>query len=369
MLPLARNGFTAAQVTDALHGRSGSREVKFRYDLLASSDQYKKTLTAVESGEVAMASLADIKRTARFSLRDDPEIDWLSDRIQPWCLIRVGSGWAEFPLGIFLLNTPKKTVRRRQLYRDIEAYDGIQVLADDKFVARYTLAAGEGYYGAIIGILSAAGITKTNIEYTALTLPIAKEWPPGAPRITAVNELLREINYTQLWHDEYGYYIATAYRSPSVRAPDYTYAEGELSVLSPEPEEELDLFNIPNKWVVVASNPEAAALTSTYTNSNPDSPTSTVSRGRIIVDYREVDNIADQASLDAYTQRIAFEASQVYNLISFETAIMPMHSYADVLQLVYSPLGLNGKFVETNWTIPLKAGAMMKHQARKITQI
>ena len=91
---------------------------------------------------------------------------------------------------------------------------------------------------------------------------------------------------------------------------------------------------------------------------NPNSITSS-SRGRTIVDFREVDNIADQESLDAYVQRIANNASQVYGYINFETAIMPMHSYSDVLDLGYSKLGIAGKYSETNWTLPCK-GAMMQ---------
>ena len=97
--------------------------------------------------------------------------------------------------------------------------------------------------------------------------------------------------------------------------------------------------------------------------------TSTVSRGRTIVDYREIDNIADQEALDAYVQRIAFNASQVYGYVNFETALMPMHSYSDVLTLEYSKLNLSGKYSETNWTLPLEAGAMMMHEVRRIVNL
>jgi hypothetical protein len=82
-----------------------------------------------------------------------------------------------------------------------------------------------------------------------------------------------------------------------------------------------------------------------------------------------VADIADQQSLDAYVQRIAFEASQVYGKLTFETAINPLHDYMDVLQIEYSPLGINGKYSETSWTMPLKAGARMKHDVRKVVNI
>jgi hypothetical protein len=119
----------------------------------------------------------------------------------------------------------------------------------------------------------------------------------------------------------------------------------------------------------VLSDPELEPLTSVYTNNSESSPTSTLNRARTIVDYREVDNIADQQSLDAYVQRIAFEASQVYGKLVFETAINPFHGYSDILQINYSPLGINDKYSETGWTLPLKVGASMKHECRKVVTI
>ena len=51
------------------------------------------------------------------------------------------------------------------------------------------------------------------------------------------------------------------------------------------------------------------------------------------MDIRQVDDIADQVTLDDYVQRIAFEASQVYGYITAETAIMPTHGINDVAQI------------------------------------
>jgi hypothetical protein len=278
------------------------------------------------------------------------------------------SQWIEFPLGIFLLSSPTRKDSNQNVYRDVEAYDGLLILRDDKFVSRYTVPAGTNYRQAVIDILASAGITKHNIEQTDKVLPVDMEFAPGTEKLEAINALLQAINYTPIHVDVYGYFTSMTYRSPSIRAAEYTYKDDELSIIYPGMEEELDLFNVPNKWVVVCSNAEQS-LMSSYTNSNPNSPTSTVNRGRTIVDYREVTDIADQQSLDAYVQRIAFEASQVYGKLTFETAIMPHHDYMDVLQIEYSSLGISGKYVETGWTMTLSAGARMKHEVRKVVSI
>lgn len=367
---IEQGGYTRQQIIDALHAKSSSRLIKFRYDLLNRQEIKIGTLDNVVSGEVSMASLAtDIKRTARLNMKDNKDIDWLNDRVQPFCMLKMPDGWVEWSLGIFLLNSPKKREQNKQVYRNIEAYDGLQILLDDKFDSRYTIVSGTKYITAINNIFFTLGISKINIPNTDAALAITKEFEIGTPKLRAINELLGELNYTSLWVDERGYYTAMPYIILSDRAIDYTYEDNELSVIYNGLEEELDLFSVPNKFVVVQSNAETNPLVSTYTNENPGSITSTVNRGRTIVDVREVDNIADQTALDNYTKRIAFEASQIYGHIEFDTAIMPMHSYSDLLQVKYSSLGINDRYVETNWTIPLQTGGRMKHSARKVVAI
>ncbi len=538
-MQLQRYGYTEQEIKDALHGKYGPRHIRFRYDLLDKNENFIRTLDSVESGEVSMASLASIKRTARFRMKDDGSINWLSDRIQPFVEVKVkgkrfyqatnlapqnienwtiqqsavvtklnerhngqpiyrvifkagylsriffdflynkgdnfkgrilyryvsgiGTGellpafffretgfgssytsknlvettewsqidlshtfsnngscmfllyrssasttqdividitmpqleknvdeihpfgigtynlnetyqiedWLSFPLGIFLLNSPTRKDQNNNVYRDVEAYGLTQILRDDKFTERYTVRAGTNYRDAIIDILASAGITKHNIEQTDKTLPTDKDWAPGVEKLEAANELVSAINFTPIYDDVNGYFTSASYRSPSVRSAEYTYSDDELSVTFPGMTEELDTFNIPNSWVVTLSDPEREPLVSRYTNENPESPTSTVSRGRTIVDAREVDDIADQQALDAYVQRIAFEASQVYGKIEFNTAIMPMHDMSDVIQLNYSPLGISGKYTETGWTIPLKETGekVMRHSLRRVVSV
>ena len=43
-----------------------------------------------------------------------------------------------------------------EIYRAVEAYDGLQVLTDDKFTSRYTVASGTNYVTAIKTILTGA---------------------------------------------------------------------------------------------------------------------------------------------------------------------------------------------------------------------
>ena len=103
MQSLAVNGYTKQQVIDALHAKTASRTVSFRYDLLDNTETFKKALTCVEDCSINYAAFADIKRTATFHIRDDGDIDFLNDRIKPWVrlnmekiLVEVAAVWFDF---------------------------------------------------------------------------------------------------------------------------------------------------------------------------------------------------------------------------------------------------------------------------------
>lgn len=370
MQSLAVNGYTQQQVDDVLHSKYRPRTVAFKYNLLDKNEIYKATLSTVVSGEIDMDFTADIKRTAKLHIEDDGSINWLSDRIQPFfMLLMPDGGWATWSLGIFLLSSPTGQDVNGKIYRDVECYDGLQILNDNKVITRYTITAGTTYFSAITTLFSSAGITKMNIQQTTQTLPADKEYDPSTSYLKIINDLLSDMTYTALWVDEYGYFTSWLYQTPAVRGVGYTYQNDNLSITYNGVQNTLDLFAVPNSWTVVASNAETPPLTSTYTNSNPNSLTSTVSRGRTIVNYSTIDTIADQPSLDAYVQKTAFEDSQVYGQLVFDTAIMPMHSYDDILQVNYSYQNISDKYEEIGWTLPLVAGGKMQHNTQKVVQI
>lgn len=373
MLDLAVNGYTAEQVIDCLHGRTGSRgKVTFRYDLLSKEDVKLGELQA-QPGRVAMNSLAEIKRTAVFQIteQEGKDIDWLNDRIRPvFCLTMPDGGIAEWPLGVFILSSPIRKDENKQVKRSIEAYDSSLILKEDKFTDRYTIAAGTKYTEAIIDILNAAGIWKINIIDHPGTLATDREFEIGTTKLYAINELLAAINYTSLWVDENGYFVAQPYVLPSSRDPEYEYRTDDLSIIHPGAEEELDLFAVPNKFVRYVSNPDRAViLRSEYTNDLSTSPISTINRGRTIVDIDSVEDIYDQATLDEYVKRIAYNASQVYGKFEFTTALMPHHSYYNCLFVEYDPLGISHKYMESSWTMDLHANGVMRHSCRRVIQI
>jgi hypothetical protein len=378
---LARNGYTEVEVLDALRGRHGTREVSFRYDLLDAENAYLGQLDNVITGSISQSSLADIKRTATFTLRENGQINYLRDRIQPWVRLRMphdplttpppaewnGHRYVEFPQGVFLLTSPvRSSDAANTVLRQVEAYDTSLVLLDDGITNRQAAVAGDTYTATVDGLL---GSIPANITQSPLTLPTAREWEPGTAKLTVINDLLTSINYEALFFDEYGRAVARPYVSPTDRGSEYTYADDAMSVTLPEVQHTLDLYGVANKWVLTVNNPDRPPLSATLTNNDPNSPTSVIGRGRTILDFRPDQDAANLATLIALTKRLAVEASQVYESVTFSTALMPHHSHNDVFTFRFNNLGLSQKYAETEWTMTLEAGTPMTHTVRRVVNI
>lgn len=365
MIELAVNGYSREEVIKQLHS---SRVVKFKYNLLNKHNVKIGELDVRPGGRITLNSMAEIKRTALFTVKDT-DIDWLNDRIQPVFSLQMQGGWAEWPLGIFLMASPTAKFEGGVRYREVECYDMSLILVEDKVDNRHIIPAGTTYTSAIETLLNSAGIWKINITPHSGQTAIDKEFEIGTSKLTIINQLLSEINFTSLWIDENGYAVAKPYVIPSEREAEYTYRDDQLSVIHPGSIVEEDLFAVPNKWVLVASNPERQPLRSVYVNDLPTSRTSTISRGRTIVDYREIDDIFDQDTLDARAKRQAYESSQIYGKFIFETALMPHHSFLDVLYIEHSKHDISAKYTETMWEMTLADYGRMLHETRRVIHI
>lgn len=221
------------------------------------------------------------------------------------------------------------------------------------------------YTGVVEHLLVEANLPRKITASTA-SIPVPKEWEAGTNKLTIINEVLAAINYESLSFDEDGFAVAKPYVSPQERPAEIDYRDDERSVIYPDMSQELDLFAIPNRWILTVSDPDRENITVVITNNDPASPTSTVRRGRTITAFLNEQDSSSEAMLIQKASRVAFEASQVYEAIDFSTGLMPIHSGNDVYTLGYDPLGVNSQYSEVQWEMDLSAGAKMSHKARRV---
>lgn len=354
---------------NALHAINRPRDISYRYELLNNKDTKIADLE-VSEGRISLNSDNTIKRVATFDVRNIKLVDMLDKRIRPYLILKVGPEIFEWPLGIFIPTTGSRTVAISDVV-SLECYDTSIIIKEDSLDSRYLIASGALYINEIQTILNSAGVWKIKIPYTAAAIGMDKEYETGTSKIDIINSLLAEINYTPIWVDENGYFCSVPYIIPTLRPIEYNYKTDKRSViLTDNREEETDLFNTPNKWIATASNPEKVALSARYTNNNPTSKTSTISRGRTITHVQKVNDIADQDTLNSYVERLAYEqSSKVYTTVRFSTPNMPHHTYSDCIWFEDSDMGIANKFVETAWDMTLGIGGRMTHTIRRVIDI
>jgi len=411
MEPIARGIWSERQILDALLGRAGKREVSFRGDIMRGGAKLRE-VTLGSGSSVSMDADADVQRTARFVLFE--ELDWLLDEIKPYMLLRMedatqvtsvlfetwaqrdalqwswaawdakGYTWAqmdagradtvtvtpqyaEFALGVFVPSTPRRATAGGLTSWDVQAYDRTVILQEDSLTEPLYFAAGTEYLDAVQSVLAGAGIANVMIADTSdAILPADREFEIGTKKLEIANALLREIVYDPVWFDVDGVCMITRYAEPSPARIDFTYAAGDLSVIARDTQSELDLYGVPNVFIGICSNPDMDQdYVSVYVNDNPVSRLSTGRRGRRIVsEIYQFDAIATQEDLDAAVAKIAFEANQVEEIVTVQTALMPIHGRLDTLALSHPDV--EGTVTEHVWELPLEAGAWMTHTCKRL---
>lgn len=366
-LSLEVGGYAEADVRAALL-KSG-REMRYRYEHLDQQNQPLGDLDGLfTGGKITHNNTADIKRTASLTVNEKlvGDFDWLSERIRPWVGVRMPDrGFAEWPQGVFLPSSPTRKYSGGSITREVTCYDQTQALADDKEAARYPIPAASVVTDLIASLMAKF---QTNIIASEQTVDSDRSADPGTTDLAILTTLLGLITYEHAF-DGFGVDQIRPYIAPEDDVSGWTYATDSESVMYPAVDQTLDLFSVPNVFVRVISQADRALLTSTYRNDSPDSPTSTVSRGREIVDYADNSDAADQAALDAEARQAAVTASQVYETINFSTVAMPFHGDRDIITLRHDRLGVQADYAETGWTLTLKAGGEMTHTVQKIVSV
>jgi hypothetical protein len=184
LLDLAINGYSADAVKNKLNMKSGGREIGFRFALLNKNNAFMGWVDQA-SGSIAQDSRSEIKRTGNFQITRSisQDIDLANERMQPYFRLQMpDGGWAEWSLGVFLLSSPTREFGLNgKIMRTIDAYDKAQILAEDKFTSRHTIAAGttscRGRPAPQFGTDTGGRPPTTEAEFSICKSPLRSPWP------------------------------------------------------------------------------------------------------------------------------------------------------------------------------------------------
>lgn len=331
-------------------------------------DAYKNggrlcTLACMGAPSISCNASAPIKTSMSLTCKPEPRFDPLKDEVRAFQII----DGVEAPAGVFIVGAWTELLSGGSRSLQLECYDRAHLLQLNRLETVLHLDAGVKYLEAVKQLLTAAGISLYIETPSDLALATAREdWDIGTDLLTIINDLLAEINYTDLWFDPSGTAMLTPKQIPSVdliRHRINGLIPGSAQ-LRPDMSRSTDVFDAPNVFRVVCANPDLPApLVATVENNSTLSPASIINRGRRILEVYNVDNVPDLDTLQSIAQQIAFEHMSVTESVEIMTANLPGVRPLDVVALQSSEL--SGLYQVTGYTMTLGIGESMRITLRR----
>lgn len=368
MQPRARDGLSAAQVTDLIEG--DPLRVTGGLDMLDDALSFVEDVSDdLRSGSVTRS--LDGRWHGRLSVDIARDLDWPSIRLRPHVTLDNTDVSARFDLGVFLPQIPSTPVGETPQVVSVEA-DDILARLDVPVADSVEIAASTGVIGKVRSLLDDAGLGHEIAgEADGELLDRAQSWPWSEEPSTLdiINELLDAVGYRSLWSDWHGVARSHPATSAADRGVEWTYdADDEfVSIVARERAKSAPQRRAPNRWVFVAGDPQRDVLAEgdgIYTVDNlDDGPTSQNARGGWVISKVVQFDVANHDALVAKGDEHVEEALRDADRIQAETGPNPLHWHRDVLQLEDPELG-SRKLLVTSWTLDLVSG-WMQHEWRR----
>lgn len=246
------------------------------------------------------------------------------------------------PLGTFLVQTPSFSFDGKTKDVSVDAYTPLLELKENMPPIGYSILKDDNIMNSAYRICreyARAPIVEASCSDTLISDFVANTddtW------ITYLSDLIRNARYT-FGLDELGRIIFLPIQETSSLQPVWTYTDDNSSILYPEITMDRDLYGIPNVVEVVYSN-GAGYYYAKAVNDSPNSPISTVNRGRVIA-YRETNPSLNGSPTESMIQEYA--ESLLRDLSTLECTVTYYHGYCpvrlnDCVRLNYSRSGLTG---------------------------
>lgn len=348
---------------------SGNRLTRYWVDVLDPNDNPVSRLEGVTGGYLEWIANAMVKGGGSISLRDKGEtqgINWLTARLRPTMSI---VGLPDQPLGIYLVSEmPESWGIGRSL--SIKVLDKTTILDQDTVAETFALPSGAVITDEVVAIIESVGITNHAVTPSTATLPGGLVWTVGTSKLRIINDLLSIVNYFSLYMNFEGQLVAEPYTLPAARPLAYEFIDGNKSIYDPNFIKDVDLWSIPNRVTVTTMGGGAEpVLTSTIDNTNPLSPYSIPSRGRVIGHVEEGVEIADQPTLDAYARRRLIELTSPTSSVQIKHAPVPGLAVNNVVRFRRVPAGVDNRHVVTKTKLELRGSALATSTFREVVDL
>ena len=256
-------------------------------------------------------------------------------------LVTIQNGVKErHPLGTFLVQSPSTGFDGKIKTSTLDAYTplielkenppplGYALLEGDNIMEKAYMLARENMRAPVVKTDCPTNLTDNFVSNTNDT------W------ITFLTDLIANAKY-EFALDELGRVLFSPKQDTASLQPVWTYDDSNSSILYPEITLSHDIYDIPNVVEVVYSGGNGTYY-SRVVNDNPNSPISTVNRGREKI-YRDlspsISGIPSQMAIDRYAKDLLKSLSSIEYTISYTHGYCPVR-IGDCVRLNYAKAGI-----------------------------
>lgn len=355
-------------------------ETRYRFMRVSRATGHEtEVIRCLKGGSVTRNDDTRIKESAEASLVES--YDFGPDLVRIHMSVRTVSGASmEAVLGTFLPVVPSVDISGARHTHSLRMYGRLQELLDDKFPRPYTVEPGSDAVAVAAGICRDSGLEvvaepsdyrTTNVRYYGIGAAQSNSETDDS-KLGAVNDLLDLAGFRSAHTDAYGRVVLERYRDPADIQTSWDFVEGPLARFETDMSEEYDYTSAANHVVVrYGGDNDAGAIVAEAWDTDPDSPLSTISRGRTITkDYSYTDLPEGKTDADRrdYASRRAATllrtAQSVVRRVTLTSAYTPT-GINDTVNIDYPTGGVFGKFQIRTQRLSLLGGCPTEVECRQ----
>jgi hypothetical protein len=286
-------------------------------------------------------------------------------------LVTIQNGVKErHALGTFLIQTPSSSFDGKKRSVSMDVYTPLLELKENLPPLGYSVLKGTNVMDDVYRLTrenARAPVVKTTCStelFHDFVAETSDTW------LSFISDLMTNAKY-EFALDELGRILFSPKQNTASLQPVWTYDDSNSSILYPDVSIDHDLYGIPNVVEVIYSNGHGYYYAKVV-NDDPNSPTSTVSRGREIVHrVTDPDLIGNPTNnqIDEYAEQLLKELSTVEYTVTYSHGYCPVR-VGDCVRLNYSRAGLNNvKAKVISQSIKCEAGCPVTEKAVYTTKL
>jgi len=357
-----------------------NRLESFEFELLSlNNERYENAgwvtdYVIKKNSSITMDFTRNVIGTASFSIRNNTDINYLSDLIRPWYVL---NDTYRFPLGTYMLSSPRKKSDGKMVSRPIQGYDLLLALEQDKMITSVTYEAGENVIDIIETLLYIVGANlwvNADITPSSEVLATNVSYELGRSKLFIINSLLNMINYYPLWADGNGVFRSI----PWTNEPNKTYEfiDDNLSIYTPNIDLTLDYTDMYNRVVIInnqlAQDTEPLYKVWTFEDESLGShPFSYSSLGRYITKIFQSDAVS-QDYVDLRARRELLKMLEIEEAVNYNHAFISSREndglpwQGDCYRFKNTKLDVDSIYKLEAFTYKLETGSLVNSRIKRI---